>query len=131
MLCIEENLMQPELLDVIEVLVDFPEHRVRAGTQGTIVHCYPDNAFEVEFVNEQGETTALFPLPASQFIVVWKASTKQWVPAEQQAANLISHLAEETKQEVLDFARFLYTRKPTKQKSSEEKQQTTRGETRA
>ena len=68
--------MQPELLDVVEVLVDFPEHHIQAGTQGTIVHCYPDNAFEVEFVNGEGETTALFPLLSTQFIVVWKASTK-------------------------------------------------------
>jgi hypothetical protein len=131
MLCLEENLMQPELLDVIEVLVDYPEHHVQAGMQGTIVHCYQDNAFEVEFVNEEGETTALFPMLSAQFIVVWKASTKQWLPAEEQAADLVSHLPEEAKQEVLDFARFLHTRKQAKQKSSEEKQSTTRGETRA
>ena len=123
--------MQPELLDVIEVLVDFPEHHIQAGTQGTLVHCYPDNAFEVEFINEEGEATALFFFFLTQFIVVWKASTKQWVPAEEQAADVISHLPEEAKQEVLDFARFLHMRKQTKQKSSEEKVPTPRGETRA
>ncbi len=123
--------MQPELLDIIEVLIDFPEHHVQAGTQGTIVHCYPDNAFEVEFINEEGETMALFPLLSTQFIVVWKARTKQWVPAEEQAADLISHLPEEVKQEVLDFARFLHTRQQTKQKNPEEKQPISRGETRA
>jgi len=131
MLCIEENLMQPELLDVIEVLVDFPEHHVQAGTQGTIVHCYPNNAFEVEFVNEEGETTALFPMLSTHFIVVWKASSKQWLPAEEQATDLVSHLPDDAKQEVLDFARFLHTRTQAKQKSPEEKQPTTRGETRA
>ena len=26
--------MQPELLDVVEVLVDFPEHRIQAGSKG-------------------------------------------------------------------------------------------------
>ena len=57
--------MQPELLDIVEVLVDFPEHHIPAGTQGTIVHCYPGNAFEVEFVNEEGGTTALFSMLAA------------------------------------------------------------------
>lgn len=123
--------MQPELFDVIEVLVDFPEHHIQTGTQGTIVHCYPDNAFEIEFVNEEGETTALFAMLSTQFIVVWKASTKKWLPAEEQAADLVSHLPEEAKQEVLDFARFLHTRKQMKQKRPEEKQPTIRGETRA
>ena len=131
MLRCEERMMQPALFDVIEVLVDLPEHHVQAGTQGTIVHGYPNNVFEVEFVNEEGETTALFPLLSTQFIVVWKASTKQWLPAEEQAADLVSHLPVEAKQEVLDFARFLHTRKLTKPKSPEEKQPPTRGETRA
>jgi len=123
--------MQPELFDVIEVLVDFPEHHIPTGTQGAIVQCYPDKAFEVEFVNEEGETTALFPVLSTQFIVVWKASAKRWLAAEDQAAALVSRLPEEAKQEVLDFARFLHTRTQAKQKSPAEKQQTTRGETRA
>jgi hypothetical protein len=125
MLRFEESVMQPELFDVIEVLVDLPEHHVQAGTQGTIVHCYPDNAFEVEFVNEDGETTALCPLLSTQFIVVWKASMKMWLAAEDQAAALVSHLPEEAKQEVLDFARFLHTRKQAKKRIAEGKQPTT------
>jgi hypothetical protein len=123
--------MQPELLDIVEVLVDFPEHHIPVGTQGTIVHCYPGNAFEVEFVNEEGETTALFSMLASQFIVVWKASTKSWLPPEEQAADLVLHLPEAAKQEVLNFARFLHMRQQKKQKNSEEKQLTTGGGTRA
>lgn len=123
--------MQPELLDVIEVLVDLTEHHVQIGTQGTIVQCYPDNVFEVEFANEEGETTALCPLRAGQFIVVWKARTKTWLAAEDQAAALVSHLSEEAKREVLDFARFLYTRRPAKPGLSEGEPMATGGETRA
>jgi hypothetical protein len=130
MLCIEESLMQPELLDIVEVLVDLPVHALQAGARGTVVHCYPDNAFEVEFVNEDGETTALCPIPAAQCIVVWKASTKQWLPAEEQAADLVSHLPEEAKQEVLDFARFLHARKRQKQEISGGKQSAGSEETR-
>jgi Domain of unknown function (DUF4926)/Protein of unknown function (DUF2281) len=131
MLRFEESVMQPELLDIIEALVDIPEHHVQAGMQGTIVHCYPDNAFEIEFVNEQGETTALFPMRATQFIVVWKAATKTWLATEDHAAALIAHLSDEAKQEVLDFARFLYARKQRKQRSPEGNQPIPREETSA
>jgi len=130
MLRFKGKVMQPGLLDVIEVLVDLPERHVQVGMQGTIVHCYPDNVFEVESVNEDGETTALCPLRSGQFLIVWKASTKTWLTAEDQAAALISRLSEEAKQEVLDFARFLYTRKQTKQGVSDGKQSVTGGVTR-
>ena len=36
---------QPELFDVVELLVDLPEHNLRAGVQGAIVECYQDNNF--------------------------------------------------------------------------------------
>ena len=131
MLRFKGKVMQPELLDVIEVLVDVPEHHVQVGMQGTIVQCYPDNVFEVEFVNEDGETTALCPLRSGQFLIVWKAITKTWLTAEDQAAALVSRLSEEAKQEVLDFARFLYTRKQTKQGVGDGKQSVTGRVTRA
>ena len=79
--------MQPELLDIVEVLIDLPAYALQAGTRGTVVHHYPDNAFEVEFMNEDGETTALCPILATQCIVVWKASTKKWLPAEEQSSR--------------------------------------------
>jgi len=66
----------PELLDIVELLVNLPEHQQMMGSQGTIVECYDHNHFEVEFSNELGETTALCPLAANQFMVVWKAKTR-------------------------------------------------------
>jgi hypothetical protein len=66
---------QPELLDIIELLVNLPEANQFIGTQGTIVECHDRNNFEVEFSNEDGETTALCVLSSQQFIVVWKAKT--------------------------------------------------------
>jgi len=55
---------------------------------------------------------------------------EDWLTAEDQAAALVSRLSEEAKQEVLDFARFLYTRKQTKQGIGDGKQSVTGGVTR-
>lgn len=101
---------QPEIFDVIELLVDLPEHNLRAGIQGAIVECYPDSTYEVEFTNEEGKTLALCALASEQFIVIWKAKTKTWLSIPEQIAAVITHLSEGRKREVLDFARFLYQR---------------------
>jgi hypothetical protein len=72
--------MNPELLDLVELLINLPDDRLFIGDRGTIVECHDDRNFEVEFTNEDGETTALCVLSSHQFIVVWKATTKQWLP---------------------------------------------------
>lgn len=56
------------LLDVVALTVHLPEHNLRRGEIGTIVECYPDNAFEVEFVAQNGYTYALVTLQADQLI---------------------------------------------------------------
>jgi len=101
----------PDLFDVIELVADVPEKRLRAGMQGTIVECYPEGACEVEFTNEAGETLELVALRPEQFIVVWQAKTRAGVPISDQIAALLAHLPEEAEREVLDFARFLRERK--------------------
>jgi len=98
----------PELFDVVELLVDLPEDNLSAGVRGAIVECYDDDNYEVEFTNTEGETLDLCALSLSQFIVVWKAKTKAWLPVSEQLAAVISYLSEERKQKVLDFARSLY-----------------------
>jgi len=107
--------MQPELFDVIELLVDLPEHALRSGARGAIVLCHPDGACEVEFTTEEGETVALCPLSADQFIIVWRAKTRTWLPIAEQLAAVIAHLPEEVRREVLDFARFLHERRQRRQ----------------
>ncbi len=77
-------MMEPEQFDVVELLVNLPEHGLRVGLQGAIVECYPDQSYEVEFTNRDGETLALVALPAHQFIVVWKANTKTWASVAEQ-----------------------------------------------
>lgn len=97
----------PNIGDIIELIVDITERNLRAGMQGTIVHCHSENAYEVEFTNEGGETLELLALRLEQFIVVWQAETQGWISTEQQAIELISRLPHEAAKEVLDFARFL------------------------
>ena len=72
-------MIKPELFDIIELLVNVPESQQPVGTQGSIIECHDSDNFEVEFTNEDGETTALCVLSSHQFIVVWKAATKQWL----------------------------------------------------
>ena len=103
-------MIEPELFDVIELLVDLPEENLRAGVRGAIVECYENGKYEVEFTNEEGETLALSTLSFEEFIVVWKAKTKRWLSVSEQIAAAINHLSEERQREVLDFARSLYRR---------------------
>jgi hypothetical protein len=51
-------------LQVVKTLIDFPEERVKAGEIGTIVCCFsvPNEAYEVEFVNDDGTTRVMFPI---------------------------------------------------------------------
>jgi len=101
----------PELSDVVELTVDIPDHGLRAGMQGTIVHRHSGDVYEVEFTNEEGETLDFLALRPEQFIVVWRARTSKWVPIAERIAALITRLPEETGKEVLDFARFLHARR--------------------
>ena len=99
---------QPELFDVVELLVDLPKLNLRAGIQGAIVECYRDNEYEVEFSNSDGETLALCNLSIQQFVVVWSAKTKTWLPVSEQVAAIVQNLDGNRQKKVLDFARFLY-----------------------
>jgi Domain of unknown function (DUF4926) len=108
--------IKPELFDVVELLVNLPEFQqsILQGrgyanrTQGSIVECHDRNHFDVEFSNEAGETTALCVLSPQQFIVVWQAQTKQWLTTTDKITAIFDNLSENKREEVLDFARFLY-----------------------
>ncbi|MBH5328672.1 DUF4926 domain-containing protein [Eikenella sp. S3360] len=50
------------LLDVVRLKRNVPEHGLRAGSIGTVVEVYGQDAYEVEFANERGETLALLVL---------------------------------------------------------------------
>ncbi|WP_035985940.1 DUF4926 domain-containing protein [Leptolyngbya sp. KIOST-1] len=98
---------QPELLDVVELLVDLPDAERQASDQGTIVETY-DCAYEVEFANSHGETVALLALKLEQFAVVWQHATKAWTPLADRIVALLQELPEDRQQQVLNFARSLH-----------------------
>jgi len=100
----------PDLFDVIELITDIPERGLRAGMQGTIVECHSGDAYEVEFTNEFGETLNLLALHPDQFIVIWQAKTRTWLPISERVASLVDRMPEKVGQEVLDFARYLHLR---------------------
>ena len=51
-------------LDVVDTLVPFPEEGIKKGERGTVVASFsvPAEAYEVEFVNEDGSTRAMFAI---------------------------------------------------------------------
>ncbi|NQW24394.1 MAG: DUF4926 domain-containing protein [SAR202 cluster bacterium] len=49
-------------LDTIVLTHDIKEHKLEQGDVGAVVHCYPENQFEVEFVTEEGNTAAVLTL---------------------------------------------------------------------
>jgi len=63
-----ENVFIIQLLDVVVLTTDLPQHNLRRGEIGAVVECYPDNAFEVEFVAQDGYTYALVTLRGDQLI---------------------------------------------------------------
>lgn len=106
-------MITPDLYDAIETIYSLPEYNLPAGAQGTLVHQHTTDTFEVEFVDEDGETLALCPLSSQQFIVVWQAKTERHVPISDQLAQIVTLLPAPAKTEVLDFARFLTVRQIT------------------
>jgi len=57
-----------KLLDVVALTVNLPEYNLTRGEVGTVVECYSDSAFDVEFVAQDGYTYALVTLHTEQLI---------------------------------------------------------------
>ena len=79
---------QPELFNIVELLVDLPEDELSAGVQGTIVECYGKDAYEVEFSNFDGETLALCNLSPEQFVIVWQGLEQLKVKMRQEEIEI-------------------------------------------
>jgi len=97
----------PDIGDIIEIVTDIPEKNLRAGVRGAVVHCHDNDFYEVEFTDSNGETLDFSALHAKQFIVVWRAETRQWIPVAEQTSALVAGLSDEAARQVLNFARFL------------------------
>ena len=48
--------------DTVVLVRDVPEHSLRAGDLGAVVHVYSPKRFEVEFIRASGQTQALVML---------------------------------------------------------------------
>ena len=51
-----------EELQTVVLERDLPEHELRAGDVGVVVHVHGDGAYEVEFVSGEGRTVAVVTL---------------------------------------------------------------------
>ena len=98
----------PELFDVIELLTDLPSHSLSAGDRGAICEKYDNSQYEVEFTNSDGESIAVVALSIDSFVVVWRSTSKTWVPIAEKIQAIISVLPEENLSKVFDFARSIH-----------------------
>lgn len=57
-----------ELLDAVALREDLPARKLRAGEVGTVVELLQDDAYEVEFCDEDGQTYAEFTLCSDQIV---------------------------------------------------------------
>jgi len=55
----DENI---KLLDLVALLKEMPEKKLLRGQIGTVVECYTDNEFEVEFSDNSGKTILMLTL---------------------------------------------------------------------
>lgn len=101
-------MINPEPFDIVELLVNLPEHNLFVGAQGAVVEQYSSDDFEVEFSNKAGETLALCTLPRQKFIVVWQSTTQQWLTAAERITAILQQLPENQHEEILNYARFIY-----------------------
>ena len=66
---------QLNLLDVVALTEEILEHNLHEGEIGTIVECYPNDCFEVEFVAQDGHTYALVTVRRDQLIALKQKKT--------------------------------------------------------
>jgi Domain of unknown function (DUF4926) len=104
-------MIQPELFDVVELLVPTPEVGLLPGRQGAIVEYHSNHSYEVEFTNNSGDTETLCTLSPDQFVVVWQSQANRWLPISEKVTAVVSSLPEDEQQQVLAFARSLHQSK--------------------
>lgn len=62
--------MAIQLLDVVALVHDLPEHKLIRGQVGTIVELLSPEVYEVEFTDENGRTYASLALRADQLLAL-------------------------------------------------------------
>ena len=59
-----------KILDVVALLKDLPEAKLLRGQIGTVVECYTDTDFEVEFSDNRGKTISLQTLSTNDIMLL-------------------------------------------------------------
>ncbi len=95
---------QPDLFDMVELQEDLPEFDWKRGAQGTIVECYSGGEYEVEFVDEEGQTLALCALPPEKITALSFAASHQKKQIMRQLFSVVNEFDDERAQKVLSFA---------------------------
>ena len=63
---------EPQLLDVVELVADMPgEGRLR-GEKGTVVECFSDGVYLVEFEWDESDREHIHEIAAADLRVVWR-----------------------------------------------------------
>jgi ribosomal 30S subunit maturation factor RimM len=62
------TIAQLNLLDVVALKTDLPQHNLLAGQVGTIVEILATDVYEVEFSDDDGQTYAMLPLHRPQLL---------------------------------------------------------------
>lgn len=64
--------MKPQINDVVHLAEGIPSESLPTGAIGTIVAVFaePEEAYEVEFCDENGETVVQLALRPTQFVVM-------------------------------------------------------------
>lgn len=59
-----------ELLSVVAILSDIPKENLTRGQVGTVVERLAEDVYEVEFVDPNGRTYALLPIPSDNLLLL-------------------------------------------------------------
>jgi hypothetical protein len=65
-----------QLLDVVALTEDLPEHGLVRGQVGTVVESLDSNVFEVEFCGNSGKAYAMLALNSEQLMVLYHQPTQ-------------------------------------------------------
>jgi hypothetical protein len=68
---------EPKLLDVVILRRDLPDFHLTEGHAGTVVEVYGEEAFEVEFMDREGDAVALLTVLAKDVRLATKGELKE------------------------------------------------------
>ena len=59
-----------KLLDIVALLKEIPENKLLRGQIGTVIECYSDTEFEIEFSDNNGKTISMLTLSTTDIMLL-------------------------------------------------------------